>query len=68
MENEYDHFWAYPDEDEHRKPVDWLLSHPKRARELGALGPRHVREHFTWAKAADVFLEVLGADGTKSAD
>lgn len=61
-DNEYDHFWARPDEAELTKAVDWLLSHPKRAREIGALGPKHVRDTFTWEKAADVFMRVLGVD------
>ncbi len=58
-DNEYDHFWARPDEEKFAQSVAWFLDHPKRARETGANGPRHVRSNFTWEKAADVFVKVL---------
>lgn len=61
-DNEYDHFWARPDEAKFGDAVDWMLSHPKRARELGAKGPKHVRDNFTWDRAADVFMSVLGVN------
>jgi len=59
IDNEYDHFWARVNEAEFGKAVDWMLSHPARARGLGALGPGHVREHFTWAEAARRFRDIV---------
>ena len=54
-DNEYDHFWARPQEDKFAEAVSWFLDHPARARETGANGPRHVKANFQWAKAAEVF-------------
>lgn len=59
-DNEYDHFWARPVEPEVTKAVRWLLEHPSRAQSIGALGPRHVRAHFTWAESAQRFATLLG--------
>jgi len=57
-DNEYDHKWAWPDEDAFAEKVDYLVSHPKKRRELGALGPAHVRDNFSWANAARVIADV----------
>lgn len=54
-DNEYAHEWAWPQEDEFARSVSWFLSHPARARETGARGPRHVARTFRWDIAADVF-------------
>lgn len=59
LDNEYDHFWARADEAKLGESVAWLLDHPQRARELGALGPKHVREHFSWATAAERFSAIV---------
>jgi glycosyltransferase involved in cell wall biosynthesis len=59
-DNEYDHFWARPVEPEVTKAVRWLLEHPSRAQSIGALGPRHVRAHFTWQESAQRFATLLG--------
>ena len=60
-DNEYDHFWARPDEEAFGKSVTWLLDHPHRAQSLGALGPRHVKDNFRWDKAAEGFAALMGA-------
>lgn len=65
-DNEYDHFWARPNEAELGKAVAWLLDHKKRAREIGANGPRHVRDNFQWSNAARQFSTMLReATGTQ---
>lgn len=59
IDNEYDHYWARIDEMEFAKAVDWMLAHPQRARELGRLGPAHIKQHFSWPEAARRFLAIL---------
>ena len=59
LDNEYGHHWALPDEDAFGRTVAYLLDHPSRARELGALGPAHVRANFTWDAAALTMLGLL---------
>ena len=54
-DNEYDHYWAWPDEERFGAAVGFLLDHPSKARGLGAEGPRHVARNFTWRACADVF-------------
>lgn len=56
-DNEYDHFWAYPDEAKFAETVTYLIEHPSRRRALGAMGPRHIAETFRWDIAASVFLD-----------
>ncbi len=58
-DNEYNHKWAAPDEDAYTDAVRYLLEHPTRRRELGALGPRHVRSSFRWSEAARIFEELF---------
>jgi glycosyltransferase involved in cell wall biosynthesis len=57
-DNEYDHFWARPDEAKLGESVAWLLDHPARARDLGAQGPKHVRDNFSWTQAAEGFARL----------
>jgi glycosyltransferase involved in cell wall biosynthesis len=65
-DNEYDHFWARPNEAELGKAVAWLLDHKKRAREIGANGPKHVRDNFQWRNAARQFAALFReATGTQ---
>lgn len=54
LDNEYAHHWALPDEEAFGRTVGYLLDHPARARELGAQGPKHVADTFTWSAAAEV--------------
>lgn len=58
-DNEYNHRWAAPDEVAYTEAVRYLLDRPARRRELGALGPRHVRDHFRWSEAARIFSELF---------
>jgi glycosyltransferase involved in cell wall biosynthesis len=55
IDNEYDHFWWHADEARFRGAVGAMLDHPSQLRALGALGPKHVRDHFSWAECAAVF-------------
>lgn len=58
-DNEYDHFWGCVD------PVDWgdkverLIRKPSLRRSLGANGPKHVAKHFSWARAAEQFRDLV---------
>lgn len=66
-DNEYDHYWAQPDEAAFGKAVGYLLDHASRRRALGAEGPRHVARNFTWDGCADTFRSViLDAVGRKA--
>ncbi len=59
IDNEYDHFWARPDEAAFGQAVAWFLDHPQRARGIGSLGPSHVRDHFSWKAAAEGFASTI---------
>jgi glycosyltransferase involved in cell wall biosynthesis len=59
-DNEYDHFWARPDEEQMTRSIAWMLDHPSRAAAIGALGPRHVRSRFDWKQSAERFVTILG--------
>lgn len=67
-ENEYSHWWAWPDEDAYGKAVAYLLDHPARARALGAEGPKHVARTFRWSDAAEVFARLMTEALTLPAD
>jgi glycosyltransferase involved in cell wall biosynthesis len=58
-DNQYDHFWATPQELNLTASIRWLLEHPHRAQAIGALGPRHVRSRFSWTQAAERFGIIL---------
>lgn len=58
-DNEYQHQWAWPDEDMFRIAVRYLVDHPAKRRALGALGPGHVAAHFDWAVAAETFHQLF---------
>lgn len=64
-DNEYDHAWAWPDEEAFGDAVRFLLDHPAKRRALGDLGPRHVGEHFRWDDAARIFAELFKAAGVQ---
>lgn len=61
-DNEYNHFWASPDEDALADAAMWLIEHPAKARALGQEGTRHVRTTFRWAEAARVIAEAIRDD------
>lgn len=55
IDNNYGHFWAVADERAYGKMVGQLLDDEALCANLGAKGPRHVREHFSWVTAAQQF-------------
>lgn len=59
VDNIYSHFWAIPDEVRFAATLDDLVSHVLTRRTLGSLGPAHVREHFSWAAAAESFAMLI---------
>jgi glycosyltransferase involved in cell wall biosynthesis len=59
IDNEYDHFWWHVNETTFREAVGGMLDHPSQLRALGALGPKHVRDHFSWAESAAVFSRLV---------
>ncbi len=58
-DNEYDHYWAMPDEDLFGQATAYLLDHAAKRRAIGSEGPRHVARHFSWADCAEVFERVI---------
>lgn len=44
-----------------RDRIDWLLSHPRQAEEMGRAGREHVLERFTWDKVAERCLRAYAA-------
>jgi len=58
-DNIYSHFWATVDEVAFGRAVDSLVRSRGARRDLGSKGPIHVGANFTWAKAADAFLDIL---------
>lgn len=58
-DNEYDHYWAQPDEVAFGAAVAFLLDHPARRRALGAEGPRHIARTFTWDACGEVFQRAI---------
>lgn len=61
LDNEYDHYWATPDEEDFGKAVEFLITHQSRREELGRKGPKHVAAHFDWDHKARQFAELLNA-------
>ena len=58
-DNEYDHFWAVPDEGQYTAAVEELLTRPTHRTKLGRRGPRHVAEHFRLDAAAADFASLI---------
>lgn len=58
-DNEYDHFWAVPDEGKYTAAVEELLTRPLRREKLGRRGPAHVADHFSWDTAARDFFDLI---------
>lgn len=67
-DNEYNHAWAWPDEDEFGKAVAYLVDHPAKRRALGAEGVRHVTRTFRWDEAAKVIADTMTAGGIMEGD
>jgi glycosyltransferase involved in cell wall biosynthesis len=59
IDNEYDHQWAAVDEDKFAEAVIRLAKKPSLRREIGARGPRRVREMFDWDTAAQQFAALV---------
>lgn len=59
VDNEYDHYWCAVDEAAFAEAVEGLMKADARREALGAKGPKHIRESFSWATAARQFTEVL---------
>lgn len=59
FDNEYDHFWALPNEEAFGAEVAYLIDHPAKRRALGAEGPKHIRENFRWDVAAERFADIV---------
>ena len=60
IDNIYSYFWARPDEEAYISALLALIKAPERF-VMGAKGPGHVREHFTWDKAAEGFAALIDA-------
>ncbi len=61
LDNEYDHSWWAVDERAYGKAVERLVSNVAERRLLGAKGPWHVADKFTWAECAQRFSDIIGA-------
>lgn len=61
IDNEYDHFWWAADERAFGMAVARLLDDETERLRLGRLGPHHVRDNFTWPKAAERFAALFAA-------
>lgn len=59
IDNEYDHFWATPDEPSFGAAVQSLIADRAQMRLLGAKGPRHIAENFRWDAAARQFSDLF---------
>ncbi len=59
IDNEYDHYWAAVDEKAYGAVVARLLDDDILRRSLGKAGPPHVRESFSWGKAAILFSAAI---------
>lgn len=61
LDNEYDHLWAGIDEAIFGAQVTTLVDDPKLRRSLGEAATRHVRQSFSWSRAAMLFDELIRA-------
>jgi len=59
-DNEYDHAWATVNEAAFGHQVGALLDDELRRRSLGRKGVHHVRENFSWKRAAQQFAQAMG--------
>jgi glycosyltransferase involved in cell wall biosynthesis len=59
IDNEYDHMWWAVDEKAYGKAVERLVENVTERRLLGAKGPRHVEQHFSWDEAARRFALII---------
>ena len=59
VDTQYSMFWAGVNEAEYAKAAEFLVTHKARRNDLGRLGPAHVASHFSWARAADQFVDLI---------
>lgn len=59
VDNIYSYFWARVDEPAFAAAVDSLVTDVGKRRLLGAAGPRHVAQNFSWATAASEFATLI---------
>lgn len=61
FDNEYDHKWAAVDMDKFTEAVIRLAQKPAQRRQLGSLGPAHVRAKFDWDHKAAQFHDLIAS-------
>jgi glycosyltransferase involved in cell wall biosynthesis len=61
VDNIYSHFWAGVREDLFGQAVERLVRSRRLRREMGNLGPIHVGALFRWDRAAEQFVDIIGA-------
>jgi glycosyltransferase involved in cell wall biosynthesis len=61
IDNIYSHFWAGVREDLFGQAVERLVRSRRLRREMGNLGPIHVGALFRWDRAAEQFVDIIGA-------
>jgi len=59
VDNIYSYFWARVDEPKFAAAVDSLVTDVGKRRLMGAAGPKHVRDNFSWATAASEFATLI---------
>lgn len=59
--SQYGMDWAVPDPRAFVEPIVHLLDKPHRRKAMGEAGRAHVRRSFSWATAADQFIDLFAA-------
>lgn len=67
IDNPYSHFWATPDEPSFSRAVERLVRDKLERRLMGAKGPRHIRDTFSWAAAAKQFSSLVSKAQSEAA-
>lgn len=58
VRNQYGSVWALADEQDFADRVEWVLTHPSKARQIGQDGMRHVRQ-WSWDQTATDFMNLI---------
>lgn len=61
IDNGYAHFWGWADEGKFGAAVESLVNDAVLRTVLGAKGPGHVRDNFSWPQAAIAFRDLIAA-------
>ncbi len=61
VDNIYSHFWAGVDEPAFSAAVSRLVTDRKTRKQMGELGPLHVKALFSWTHAAEQFSDLIEA-------